>query len=211
MNIDNIDIIFSESPLIAILRGVRPDEVIGIAEVIVDAGWRCIEVPLNSPSPLESISLLQKRFGANVLIGAGTVTTAEDVSAVFNAGGKLIVAPNTDVAVITEALKHKALVMPGFLSASEAFQAYKHGARYLKLFPADAMGPAYIKAIRSVLPADARIIPVGGVTPENVSAFRDAGSAAFGIGSQLYKAGMSAEDVRVKAESFMRACRNSKD
>lgn len=211
MNTEAIDTIFRESPLIAILRGVRPEEVLGIAKAIVDSGWRCIEVPLNSPSPLESISLLQKHFGTEIVIGAGTVTTAVDVRAVIDAGGRLIVAPNTDPSVIFEALKHNALIMPGFLSATEAFQAYQHGARYLKLFPADAMGPAYIKAIRSVLPSDARIIPVGGVTPENVTAFRGAGSFAFGIGSQLYKAGMSNEDVRIRAESFITACRSSKD
>lgn len=206
MNTDDIDAIFSDAPLVAILRGIRPDEVVAYGKAIVDAGWKCIEVPLNSPSPLESIKNLHDYFGNTILTGAGTVLSATDVKAVINAGGKLIVAPNTDAAVIAEALANNAVIMPGFLSATEAFQAYGHGARYLKLFPADAMGPAYIKAIRSVLPTDARIIPVGGVTPENLRTFRDAGSTAFGVGSQLYKPGMSIEDVSARAKSFMAAC-----
>ncbi|MDB5490694.1 MAG: 2-dehydro-3-deoxy-6-phosphogalactonate aldolase [Micavibrio sp.] len=207
MNADNIDALFSEAPLIAILRGVQPEQVVAYGKAIVDSGWRCIEVPLNSPSPLESIRNLYDYFGDSILTGAGTVLSAADVKAVVSAGGKLIVAPNTDASVVTEALAHNAVIMPGFLSATEAFQAYAYGARYLKLFPADAMGPAYIKAIRSVLPADARIIPVGGVTPDNLQAFREAGSAAFGVGSQLFKPGMSVDEVRARAEDFMSACK----
>lgn len=208
MGLPDVENYFSQSPLIAILRGIRPDEIIGYAKAIVDAGWRCIEVPLNSPSPLESIRILRDCFGDDILIGAGTVLTVKDVQAVIGAGGRLIVAPNTDPAIIAEAIKNDAVIMPGFLSATEAFQAYDSGARFLKLFPADAMGPSYIKAIRSVLPQDARIIPVGGVTPETVAAFRDAGSYAFGVGSQLYKPGMAVDETGMRAKAFTLACKD---
>lgn len=208
MKTPDIQAYFSQSPLIAILRGIRPDEIIACATVIVDAGWRCIEVPLNSPSPLESVKLLADHFGDTILSGAGTVLTPLQAREVAEAGGRLVVAPNTNPTVIAEALKHGAAVMPGFLSATEAFQAYDAGARWLKLFPADSAGPAYIKALRSVLPPDAKVIPVGGVTPANIAAFREAGGAACGVGSQLYKPGMSAADVKARAESFMSACTN---
>lgn len=207
MSTPDVESYFSQSPLIAILRGVRPDEILEYAKVIVDSGWRCIEVPLNSPSPLESIKILRDHFGDRILSGAGTVLTAEAVRSVIGAGGRLIVAPNTNPEVIAESIKNNAVIMPGFLSATEAFHAYEQGARYLKLFPADAMGPAYIKAIQSVLPTDAKIIPVGGVFPETLPDFRQAGSAAFGIGSQLYKPGMPVADVRARAESFITACK----
>jgi 2-dehydro-3-deoxyphosphogalactonate aldolase len=206
MKTPDIETYFSQSPLIAILRGIRPDEIIGCATVIVDAGWQCIEVPLNSPSPLESVKLLADHFGDRILSGAGTVLTPQQARAVTEAGGRLIVAPNTNPAVIAEARKHGAAVMPGFLTATEAFQAYDAGARWLKLFPADSAGPAYIKALRSVLPPDAKVIPVGGVTPANLAAFREAGGIAFGVGSQVYKPGMALADVRARAEAFMSAC-----
>lgn len=207
MSASDVEAYFSESPLIAILRGIRPDEILEYSKAIVDAGWRCIEVPLNSPSPLESIKILRDHFGNHILAGAGTVLTAAAVRSVVEAGGRLIVAPNTNAEVIAEAIKNNAVIMPGFLSATEAFTAYELGARYLKLFPADAMGPDYIKAIRSVLPGDAKIIPVGGVSPETVASFQQVGSAAFGIGSQLYKPGMTVADVKLRAEKFIAACK----
>lgn len=207
MSFPDVETYFSQSPLIAILRGIRPEEIIAYATAIVDAGWRCIEVPLNSPSPLESISLLSRHFGKDILSGAGTVLTVEAARDVVAAGGRVIVTPNTNQAVIKTALENKVAVMPGFLSATEAFQAYDAGARYLKLFPADAMGPAYIKAIKSVLPTDAKIIPVGGVTPETVASFHQVGCAAYGIGSQLYKPGMTVAEVKQRAIDFMTACK----
>lgn len=207
MSFPDVEKYFAHSPLIAILRGIRPDEIIAYAQVIIEAGWRCIEVPLNSPAPLESIKLLSEHFGEDILSGAGTVLTPEAARDVLAAGGRLIVTPNTNPAVIKTALEGQAAIMPGFLSATEALQAYDAGARYLKLFPADAMGPAYIKAIKSVLPTDAKIIPVGGVTPDTVASFAQAGCAAYGIGSQLYKPGMPVEEVKSRALDFMAACK----
>lgn len=196
------------SPLIAILRGITPEEIIDYSDVIIESGWRCIEIPLNSPDPLESIRRLAKHCGDDVLVGAGTVLSVNDVAAVSNAGGRLIVSPNTNPEIIRAALDCDMVIMPGFLTPTEAFTAYQAGARYLKLFPADTMGPTYIKAIRSVLPVDAKIIPVGGVSPETIAAFHQAGSVAYGIGSQLYKAGMSVAEVRAQAERFFAACNN---
>ncbi|HEY8189586.1 MAG TPA: 2-dehydro-3-deoxy-6-phosphogalactonate aldolase [Micavibrio sp.] len=207
MKAPDVEHYLKDSPLIAIMRGVKPDEILDYADVIVKAGWNCIEIPLNSPDPLESVRRLKDRYGDDILIGAGTVLSVAAVESVGDAGGRLIVAPNMDPDVIGEALKRNMAIMPGFLSSTEAFDAYRAGARYLKLFPADSMGPAYIKAIRSVLPPDAKIIPVGGVTPETIGSFRSAGSAAFGVGSQLYKPGMSVDAVGRQALKFMEACR----
>lgn len=196
---------FSQSPLIAILRGLKPEEAQGHGEAIVNAGWRCLEVPLNSPEPLKSIEILAKKFGDRALIGAGTVLTAADVEAVANAGGKLIVAPNTDREVVEAAMKLGLVVMPGVYTATEAFAAYKLGVRYLKLFPADSVGPGYIKALKSVLPKDAKVIPTGGVSVDTIASFHEAGCHAFGIGSQLFKPGMSAEDVGNRAQALSKA------
>jgi 2-dehydro-3-deoxyphosphogalactonate aldolase len=193
---------FSQCPLVAILRGIRPGEVIAAAEAIAAAGWRAIEVPLNSPQPLESIRLLAQHFGNRILIGAGTVLSAAAVEEVAQAGGKLIVAPNTDAEVISAALDRDLIMLPGVYTASEAFAAYKLGARYLKLFPADSMGPAHIKALKSVLPPDAFMVPTGGITVENISAFHAAGAYAFGIGSQLYKPGLAPGQIEKNARAF---------
>jgi 2-dehydro-3-deoxyphosphogalactonate aldolase len=205
----NVDDLLRQSPFIAILRGVSPGEVLGYAEVIAGAGWRCIEVPLNSPEPLDSIARLAERFKDDLLIGAGTVTRAADVAAVAEAGGRLIVAPNMNEAVIKAALERNMTVMPGFLTPTEAFRAYEAGARHLKLFPADSAGPAYIKAVRSVLPPDAKIVAVGGVSPGNIGAFKNAGACAFGIGSQLYKPGMTVAETAKQAKAFMDAAQES--
>ncbi len=192
----------AQNPLIAILRGVTPEEVLQHAEAVTEAGWRCIEIPLNSPQPLESIALLAREFGSRVLVGAGTLTDPDDVSRVAQAGGRLIVAPNCDPSVIAAALAAGMVIMPGFLSATEAFTAYAAGARSLKLFPADAFPPSYIGSLRSVLPRDAAIIPVGGVTPETLATYRAAGAAAYGIGSALYKAGRPVAEVAARAQAF---------
>jgi 2-dehydro-3-deoxyphosphogalactonate aldolase len=205
METPDVEFYLEQAPFIAIMRGITPDSILDYAKVIVDAGWRCIEIPLNSPDPLESIRKLSAYYGNDILIGAGTVLDTESVDLVHAAGGRLVVAPNTDKKVITAALEKDMAIMPGFLSPTEAFSAYDAGARYLKLFPADSMGPAYIKAIRSVLPKDANIIPVGGVTPESISSFRQAGSKAFGIGSQLYKPGMTVAEVAQQAQNFIGA------
>lgn len=196
---------FSQSRLVAILRGLKPEEAESHGAAIINAGWRCLEVPLNSPEPLKSIEILVKKFGDKALIGAGTVLTAADVEAVAKAGGKLIVAPNTDKEVVEAAMKLNMVMMPGVYTATEAFAAYKLGVRYLKLFPADSVGPAYIKALKSVLPKDAKVIPTGGVSVETIASFHEVGCHAFGIGSQLFKPGMSAEEVGKRAQALTNA------
>lgn len=201
---------FSESRLIAILRGLTPDEAPAIGEAIVGAGWRCLEVPLNSPEPLKSIEMLATVYGDKALIGAGTVLSAEDVRKVADAGGRLIVAPNTDKEVVEAAMKLNLVIMPGVYTATEAFAAYKMGVRYLKLFPADSVGPGYIKALKSVLPKDAKIIPTGGISVDTIAAFHAAGCHAFGIGTQLFKPGMTSNDVSQRAEALAKAAANLK-
>ncbi|MDE1151621.1 MAG: 2-dehydro-3-deoxy-6-phosphogalactonate aldolase [Micavibrio sp.] len=193
---------FAESRLVAILRGLTPDEAIAQGDAIVNAGWRCLEVPLNSPEPFESIRLLAAHFGDKVLVGAGTVLTPADVQKVFDVGGRLIVAPNTDDDVVKKALSLNMVMMPGVYTATEAFHAYKIGVRYLKLFPADSLGPSYVRALKSVLPKDAKIIPTGGVSVDTIAAFHAAGCHAFGIGSQLYKKGVTPEEVGKRARAL---------
>lgn len=199
---------FAESRLIAILRGLRPEEAIPLGTEIIGAGWRCLEVPLNSPEPFDSIAQLAKTFGDGALIGAGTVLTAEDVEKTAKAGGRLIVAPNTDAEVVKAAMKLDMVVMPGVYTATEAFAAYKLGVRYLKLFPADSLGPSYVRALKSVLPKDAKVIPTGGVSVETIADFHAAGCHAFGIGSQLFKPGVSAADVAKRAAALAAAEKN---
>ena len=196
---------FSESRLIAILRGLKPEEATAIGDAIFNAGWRCLEVPLNSPEPFKSIEILSKKYGDRALIGAGTVLTPADVQKVADAGGKLIVAPNTDKDVVEAAMKLNLIVMPGVYTATEAFAAYKMGVRNLKLFPADSVGPGYIKALKSVLPKDARVIPTGGISVDTIAAFHEAGCYAFGIGGQLFKPGMSPDDVGARAQALTKA------
>lgn len=197
---------FSQSRLIAILRGLTPAEAIPVGEAIFNAGWRCLEVPLNSPEPFDSISQLVKKFGDKALIGAGTVLTPEDVEKVHKTGAKLIVAPNTDDDVVAAALKLGMVMMPGVYTATEAFHAIKIGAKYLKIFPADSLGPGYIKALKSVLPKDIRVIPTGGISVDTVASFHAAGCYAFGVGTQLYKPGVTVDDVRRRAEALTEAC-----
>ena len=192
-----------QSPLIAILRGVKPDEVIGYADAIVEAGWRCIEVPLNSPEPLASIEKLARHFDDRVLIGAGTVRTTENVKAVRDAGGRIIVCPHSDPRIIEETVRLGLIPMPGFLTPTEAAIAYAAGARYLKLFPATIGGPAYMSGVKSILQPDIKLIAVGGVTVDNLADFRKAGAVAYGIGSELYKPGRALPDVAQRARDFV--------
>jgi 2-dehydro-3-deoxyphosphogalactonate aldolase len=194
-----------QSPLIAILRGVKPDEVIDYADAIVEAGWRCLEVPLNSPDPLASIEKLSAHFGDRVLIGAGTVRTAVDVENVAGAGGRVIVSPNSDAAVIRATIAHNMIPMPGFMTPTEAGIAYDAGARYLKLFPAGTGGPGHLGAVRAILQNDAKIIAVGGVSVDNLAEFKKAGAIAYGIGSEIYKPGRSLADVAQRARDFVTA------
>jgi 2-dehydro-3-deoxyphosphogalactonate aldolase len=197
----------SELPLVAILRGIRPDEVDAVADALHDAGFRLIEVPLNSPEPLASIRRLVARFGPRAVIGAGTALSEADVAAVAETGAGLIVAPNADPAVIRAAKARGLSCLPGVATPSEAFAALAAGADALKAFPAEGLPPAVIKAWRAVLPREAAILPVGGIEPARMAAYRAAGATGFGLGSALYRPGMSAEAVRARAEAFVRAWR----
>ena len=191
--------------LVAILRGVAPDAVLGIAQVLIDAGFKIIEVPLNSPQPIDSISRLSARFGAQALIGAGTVTTADDVTAVAAAGGRLIVMPHSDLAVIAAAKRAGLFVVPGIATPTEAFAALAAGADGLKLFHAEALPAAVLKAMRAVLPPQTMVFPVGGITPTSMAEYRQAGAAGFGLGSALYKPGDGPAAVAAKAAAFVAA------
>lgn len=193
------------SPLVAILRGLRPDEARAIGEALVTSGWKLIEVPLNSPDPLRSIAELARAF-PDVLVGAGTVLQPEQVREVHAAGGQLVVAPNFNAEVVREAVRLGMACLPGILTATEAFAALAAGASGLKLFPSEMIPPAAVKALRAVLPPEALLLPVGGVGAGNMAAYRAAGVNGFGIGSALYKPGMAAPEVKRNALDFMAAC-----
>jgi len=195
----------AQAPVVAILRGVRPAEVAAVAEALVAEGVRLIEVPLNSPEPLESIRLLARHVGSAAVVGAGTVLEPADVDRVADAGGQIIVTPNTNAAVISRALERGLVPMPGFLTPTEAFAALAAGARYIKLFPAGLLGLGYYKAIKAVLPASAGVLAVGGVGPANAREWMDAGVAGLGIGTDLFRPGDTPEVVRAKARAIMAA------
>lgn len=200
---------FAACPLVAILRGLRPDEAEAIGGALIDAGFRIIEVPLNSPEPLDSIGRLARRFGDEALIGAGTVLDPADVDRVAAAGGRLIVAPNTDTAVIRAAVAGGLIAAPGYFTPSEAFAAIQAGAHTIKLFPAEAASPAVVKAQRAVLPRHVPLIVVGGVTPERMAAYLAAGADGFGLGGALYQPGMTASEVGERAQAFVAALREA--
>ncbi|HWI83285.1 2-dehydro-3-deoxy-6-phosphogalactonate aldolase [Ramlibacter sp.] len=191
-------------PLVAILRGIRADEARPVGEALVRSGWQLIEVPLNSPDPLASIATLAQAF-PQALVGAGTVLQPQQVAQVHAAGGRLIVAPNFNPAVVREAVRLGMACLPGVFTASEAFAALEAGACGLKLFPAEMIPPAGVKALRAVLPPDALVLPVGGITPTNMRDYRAAGANGFGIGSSLYQPGASATHVEQKALEFRAA------
>jgi 2-dehydro-3-deoxyphosphogalactonate aldolase len=195
---------WARCPLIAVLRGLRPDEAQAIGAALVQGGWRLIEVPLNSPQPLQSIATLAQAF-PEALVGAGTVLTAGQVREVHAAGGQLIVAPNFNAEVVREAVRLGMACLPGVLTATEAFAALEAGAIGLKLFPAEMIPPAAVKALRAVLPASTLLLPVGGIGIGNMSSYRSAGADGFGIGSSLYKPGMSAAEVKRNAIDFLAA------
>ena len=186
-------------PLVAILRGVTPAEILAVADTLVDAGWRSIEVPLNSPEPFTSIERLAARFGSGIVLGAGTVLGAADVRRCADAGARLVLAPNRDADVIRTARALGLVVMPGVATPSEAFEALAAGAQALKLFPADVLGPASFKGWRAVLPAGVPLFAVGGVDAGNLHAFRGAGAAGAGLGSSLFAPGRRLDDLRSRA------------
>ena len=201
---------FEQCPLVAILRGVKPDEVEEIGEVLVDRGIGLIEVPLNSPQPFESIARLARRFSDRAVVGAGTVLTEADVARVRDAGGQLIVSPNTDADVIRATRKAGLVSLPGFVTPSEAFTALAAGATALKLFPAEAADPRGLSAVPAVLPADLRVLPVGGIDADTMAPWLAAGAAGFGLGSSLYKAGRTAQDVGQRTEAIVTALKNAR-
>lgn len=191
--------------VIAILRGVKPDEVVGICAEILEAGIDRIEVPLNSPQPFDSIAMIAKEFGDRALIGAGTVLTPENVQRVKDAGGELIVSPDACVPVIEKTKELGMQSWPGVVTPTEAFSALRAGADGLKIFPGDLLGIAGLKALRAVLPPETPVYAVGGAGPENFADWAAAGATGFGIGSGIYKAGMTAAEVRVKADAIVAA------
>lgn len=191
-------------PLVAILRGLTPAEAPAVGDALVEAGFELIEVPLNSPQPLESIALLRRRF-PQALIGAGTVLSASEVRELQAAGGEMVVSPNFNAEVIAESVRLGLLSLPGVMTPTEAFGALAAGATGLKIFPAELASPAVLKALLAVLPRGTPLLPVGGITAGNMGEWRAAGAAGFGIGSALYKPGKTAAAVREDALRFAAA------
>lgn len=197
----------ADMPLIAILRGIQPDDAVDVASVLFDAGFRVIEVPLNSPAPLVSIERMSKRYGNDALIGAGTVLKETDVEAVASAGGRIIVAPNLSSSVGSAAASNRLDWCPGVMTPSEAFAALDQGASLLKFFPAEMLPPAAIGAMRAVLPKEAMVAAVGGVTPERLGDYHHAGTNAFGLGSALFKPSHALDEIAERAKRFVAAAR----
>ena len=192
-------------PLIAILRGVSADEVVELGTVLLECGFRVIEVPLNSPRPLQSIQRLRESLPADCIVGAGTVLSATQVREVASAGGQIIVTPHSDPSVIRAAKDAGLICAPGVVTPTEAFAALAAGADALKLFPAELVSPTVLAAMRSVLPPSTLMLPVGGITPESMQAYRKAGASGFGLGSALYRAGQSLEQTTLNARRFVQA------
>jgi len=205
----NPDQLLAELPLVAILRGVTPAKIEGVADALFGAGFRAIEVPLNSPEPLKSIEILAKQFGDRCLTGAGTVLTVEQADQVASAGGKLMVTPNTNASVIARGVTKGLTVMPGFYTPSEGFAAIAAGAKYLKLFPASTGGIGHLQAMLAVLPKNFPVYAVGGVGAGNMSEWRKAGAAGFGLGSELFKPDFTEADIAARAQKAVAAFRNT--
>jgi 2-dehydro-3-deoxyphosphogalactonate aldolase len=197
----------AQLPLIAILRGLTTAEAPVIGDALVNSGFAIIEVPLNSPEPMHSIAALTKLF-PQTLIGAGTVLNVQQVKDVHDAGGRLVISPNFNPAVVAQALALNMVVLPGVATPTEAFAALDAGAHGLKLFPAEMISPATLKAMRAVLPKAAALMPVGGITPDNMAAYLAAGASGFGLGSALFAPQRSAQEVRFQADAFVRAFRH---
>ena len=192
-----------ETPLVAIIRGVTPDEVEAIGEALFAGGIRIVEVPLNSPDPLASIRRLAARLKGRALVGAGTVLDEKQVAQVAEAGGRIVVSPSTDAAVIRATVAAGMVSSPGYFTPSEAFEALKAGAHALKLFPAEGASPTVLKAQKAVLPKDVPVLAVGGIQPDTMRPWLDAGAAGFGLGGGVYKPGQSPEDTERKARAYV--------
>ncbi len=192
-------------PLVAILRGLRPDESVAIGEMIVKAGFRILEVPLNSPDPFDSIKLMVDALGDQAIVGAGTVLTVADVDRLAEVGGRICISPNTNPAVIGRAKELGLISFPAFFTATEAFQAAEAGADALKLFPADLAGPKGLKALKAVLPKNLPVFPVGGIEPGNMTDYLEVGAAGFGIGTSVFKPGDTPDIAYSKAKAFVDA------
>lgn len=205
----DLNLALDELPLIAILRGLEPDNATDIGDILIKAGFRAIEVPLNSPSPLKSIKLLADAFGHEAIIGAGTVLQAKDVGAVAGAGGRLVVMPHADTSLIRNADHLGLFCIPGVATPTEAFSAINAGADALKIFPAEALPPKVVKSWRAVIPKSVRLIPVGGISPDNITAYWEAGASGFGLGSALFKPGMAHAAIAERAEAFVDRFRRS--
>lgn len=203
--IDAFRTLFEACPLVAIIRGVEPEQVEAIGDALVGAGIRIVEVPLNSPRPLDSIARLARRLEGRALVGAGTVLHVDEVAEVAGAGGGLIVSPGTNPDVIRATVRAGLVSSPGYFTPSEAFMAIAAGAHALKLFPAEAAPPAMVKAQRAVLPRSIPLIVVGGIGPDRMAAYFAAGADGFGLGSALYKPGMAAAEVAERAAGFVAA------
>lgn len=201
---------FAELPLIAILRGIEPADAAAVGRSLVTAGFRLLEVTMNSPRPLESIRLLCAELGTEASVGAGTVLAPGEVGEVADAGGSFIVSPNTNAAVIRATRAAGLASAPGVATPSEGFAALAAGASLLKVFPAEQVGPAVLKAWRAVFPREVRLVPVGGITPEGMPPFVAAGAAGFGLGSALYKPGMTAADASRTGAAFVAAWRSQR-
>ena len=200
-----IDEWLAQCPLVAILRGVRPEEVVDVCVALERAGIRMVEVPMNSPNAFSSIALLAGRFGDTLLIGGGTVMDSTQIARIADAGGRLIVSPHADPAVVEAAKKKGMIALPGFATPTEAFSMIAAGADGLKLFPAEAQPPKVLRALRAVLPKDIPVLPVGSITPDNMAEYWAAGANGFGLGSALYKTGDTPSAVANKAAAFMKA------
>jgi 2-dehydro-3-deoxyphosphogalactonate aldolase len=192
-------------PLVAILRGLEPAQAQAVGDALVESGFRVLEVPLNRPGALECIATLARTLPSDAIVGGGTMLTVADVDAVHAAGGRLLVSPNCDAAVIRRAASLGMLCAPGVATPTEAFTALQAGAHALKLFPAEMVGHGGLKALKSVLPAGTDMWPVGGVTPESIAPWHKAGATGFGIGSQLFSPGTSAAEVLVRARAYVQA------
>ncbi|MFL9813547.1 2-dehydro-3-deoxy-6-phosphogalactonate aldolase [Stutzerimonas sp. VN223-3] len=200
-----LDPFMAQLPLVAILRGITPESILSVGRALYGSGFRLIEIPMNSPQALVSIEMLAADLGADCLVGAGTVLDVAQVQAVAAAGGRLIVSPNMNPDVIRATRAAGLISAPGVATPSEGFAALEAGAQVLKLFPAEQCGPAVVKAWRAVFPQDCPLLPVGGITPENMAAFVDAGAAGFGLGSALYRPGQNSADVTRNATAFVAA------